>query len=1097
MKYLGLLALLTLSWARAFCFDTDIVFPWVTNNANFRSVIVINNLNPHEVAIGLAAARSGATAGVDREEIVLSLRPFEQLVRPAGELFTGLGEGGGYFVRLTSANDRVTGSFVVSATSTASGNSPSQANVVPVSSASPAVLFGYLPIDGGGFSAPVIVNMGESSTQVTFHAYRDGVEVGTAMRALDGLRPHAEGVNSLFPDVGGEIFLVAESDQPLLGVSFLFNSLGEPSISNGLPIDEAPEVVAAGEASDPGFVTFESAHVRPIAISPDGERLFAVNTPDNRLEVFRVEDSGLTHLVSVPVGLEPVSVAARGDSEVWVVNHLSDSISIVDLGSETPSVVRTLLVGDEPRDIVFAGPGGDRAFITTAHRGQNIPFDPQPRTPGIGRADLWVFDANQLGDARGGAPLTILKLFGDTPRALAVSPDGAMVYAAVLNSGNKTTILRPPGISKPPPFENVEGREAPDTGLIVQHNGQNWVDETNRIWDNSLNFSLPDQDVFAIDAHADPPTQSRAFSGVGTILFNMAVNPADGTLYVSNQDARNQVRFEGSGELGSTVRGHIAESRITLIKDNQVMPRHLNKHLDYSRFLGTDSERERSLAGPQAMTVSGDGKTLYLAAFASAKIGVFDTAALENDSFEPDAARHILISGGGPSGLVLDEERGRLFVFTRFDNSLSLVDTARQREIAHVALFNPEPESVKRGRPLLYDARHASSRGNAACGTCHIFADMDHLAWDLGDPGGIQDSSPNAYVPVVQFNRKPWYHPMKGPMITQSLRGLAGQAPYHWRGDRTGANPEPGESRDQAALREFNKAFEPLLARETPLPGHEMKALVNFILQLSYPPNPIRNLDNSLTGPQQAGRSFFFNGASNSTGCENCHVLQAGNKRFGSANLMSDDGVFNSQDFKVPQFRNHYQKVGLFGSPAGFSSDGGPQIRGFGFTHDGVVDTGVTFMRITFPQTTTLQRQQTADFMLAFDSDLAPIVGQQITLTAGSSTEVSQRVDLLLQRALITAPARECDLVVKGMLAGERRGWVLAGDGLFQSDRAAEARLTHTQLRALATEAPLTFTCVPPGSGVRIGIDRDRDGFYDRDELDAGSDPANPRGMPQ
>jgi len=104
------------------------------------------------------------------------------------------------------------------------------------------------------------------------------------------------------------------------------------------------------------FVAFESGQVRPLALSPDGSRLFAVNTPDNRLEILAVTASGLTHLESVPVGLEPVAVAARSNSEVWVVNHLSDSISIVDVGSSPPRVTRTLLVGDEPRDIVFAGP---------------------------------------------------------------------------------------------------------------------------------------------------------------------------------------------------------------------------------------------------------------------------------------------------------------------------------------------------------------------------------------------------------------------------------------------------------------------------------------------------------------------------------------------------------------------------------------------------------------------------------------------------------------------------------------------------------------------------------------------------------------------
>jgi hypothetical protein len=69
--------------------------------------------------------------------------------------------------------------------------------------------------------------------------------------------------------------------------------------------------------------------------------------------------------------MEPIAIAARTDAEIWVVNHLSDSISIVDLSGPVPRVARTLLVCDEPRDIVFAGPGGTRAFITTAHRGQN------------------------------------------------------------------------------------------------------------------------------------------------------------------------------------------------------------------------------------------------------------------------------------------------------------------------------------------------------------------------------------------------------------------------------------------------------------------------------------------------------------------------------------------------------------------------------------------------------------------------------------------------------------------------------------------------------------------------------------------------------
>jgi hypothetical protein len=191
-----------------------------------------------------------------------------------------------------------------------------------------------------------------------------------------------------------------------------------------------------------GFVTFESGQVRPLALSPNGARLFAVNTPDGRLEIFDVDASGLHHSGSVAVGMEPVAVAARTDDEVWVVNHLSDSVSVVALDGAAPRVTRTLLVGDEPRDIVFAGAGGTRAFVTAAHRGQNRPGSADLTTPGTGRADVWVFDALALGDASlGGTPLAILTLFGDTPRALAASPDGASVYAAVFKSGNQTTTV--------------------------------------------------------------------------------------------------------------------------------------------------------------------------------------------------------------------------------------------------------------------------------------------------------------------------------------------------------------------------------------------------------------------------------------------------------------------------------------------------------------------------------------------------------------------------------------------------------------------------------------------------------------------------------
>ena len=890
-------------------------------------------------------------------------------------------------------------------------------------------------------------------------------------------------------------------------------------------------VAVAGPAAGQSFVTFESGQVRPLALAPDGTRLFAVNTPDARLEIFDVDDAGLRHTGSVPVGLEPVAVAARTADEVWVVNHLSDSVSIVDVGSNPPRVMRTLLVGDEPRDLVFAGAGGTRAFITTAHRGQNSSVDPQLTTPGVGRADLWVFDATALGSGLGGSPLAVITLFGDTPRALAVSPDGTTVYAAVFHSGNQTTAISEglvcnggtdagtcvvggatmPG-GMPGPTTNADGVTAPETGLILKLSPTTgaWEDTLARNWNNAVRFSLPDKDVFAISATATPPAATGvAYSGVGTVLFNMAVNPVSGALYVSNTEARNEVRFEGPGKFGgSTVRGHLHEARISVLQSGTTRTRHLNKHINYDVVPSPSSTKAASLAVPVGLAVTRDGRTLYVAAFGSSKVGIFDTAALEGDTFVPDAKRQITVSGGGPSGLVLDETHARLYVLTRFNNAVVVVDTRSQREVTSHPLHNPEPVSVTDGRRFLYDAAFTSSNGEASCASCHVFGDLDSLAWDLGNPDDSVLNNPNPFRVGPIGN--PDFHPMKGPMTTQSLRGMANHGPMHWRGDRTGGNDPGGSALDEdAAFKKFNAAFEGLLGRTKALTDAEMQAFTDFILQVTYPPNPIRALDNSLTTDQAVGRDFFLNSQPSDTAetCDGCHKLDPASGFFGSDGFSSFEG--EPQHLKVPHLRNMYQKVGMFGMAsvpffnAGDNDHKGEQIRGFGFLHDGSVDTLFRFHNaLLFNKSgvnaggfsSDTQRRQVEAFMFAFDSNLAPIVGQQITLTSTNAATVDSRIDLLLARA----DAGECDVIVKGTVAGEQRGAYRTAAGQFQTDRADDPPLSDSTLRALAatTGQELTYTCVPPGSGERSGVDRDQDGAYDADEADLGSDPADPHSLP-
>lgn len=90
----------------------------------------------------------------------------------------------------------------------------------------------------------------------------------------------------------------------------------------------ALSLLMAGGAGAIPYVNFESPQVHPIALTPDGTRLLVVNTPDNRLAVYDVSGSGLTLAFEVPVGLEPVSVAAESNGRAWVANHISDTVSV-------------------------------------------------------------------------------------------------------------------------------------------------------------------------------------------------------------------------------------------------------------------------------------------------------------------------------------------------------------------------------------------------------------------------------------------------------------------------------------------------------------------------------------------------------------------------------------------------------------------------------------------------------------------------------------------------------------------------------------------------------------------------------------------------
>ncbi len=851
-------------------------------------------------------------------------------------------------------------------------------------------------------------------------------------------------------------------------IALLFACSIGPAENNASP------PISYHSASSDGFTNFETEPVRPLAISADGRYLYALNTADDRLEIFDAQEETLRPLGEITVGLRPVAMVLHGHY-VWVVNHLSDSVSVVNVNDPNrPRLIHTFPVGDEPRGIVVAGPNKDRIVVATAKRGADV-------TPGTGLAQVWIYQA-----AKPEAAPEKLTLFGTKPRALAASADGAYVYAAVYFSGNGTTTVSGEdavrvGRGRQLRHEKVPYSAVPKQGAIVRRTIRGWRDYQEQDWTAVVPFELPDYDVFVIDMTQGHPQVVQQISHVGTVLFNMAIQPGSGEIWVSNTEAFNFVPHE------SRLQAKFASNRITRIISRpdgayETRPVDLNSHLHRSVTKASPPERGLSLAQPLDLVFQTDGKKAYVAAFGSKKIGVLDGAGRVVQRIDV---------GFGPGGLALHPHREQLYVLNHLDATVSVVDLKRSQVSATIPLrYDPTPPIVKQGRPFLYDATLTSRTGELSCATCHVFGDVDGLAWDLGNPAG-----PTFDYPVRLRNTLPLaeprqsLHPLKGPMITQSLRGLAGTGPFHWRGDRFGNPYTPGD--DVPSFKDFNPTFVDLLGLAGEIPDGAMESFAHFVLTIQYPPNPNQPLDRSMDAKQKAGFDFFtgsFLSGAGQANCESCHKLPLGTNR-----LINFENIQVGRDMKTAHLRNIYQKVGRHNLP-------GPQVSGFGLLHDGTFDTVESFLRLDtffFPGRTSEDkdaiRRDLQAYIMAFDTGMAPSVGQQLTISADIKKAEEQRIKLLMSRS----SAGDCELTARGWEGSVLRGW-LYRNGLFQGDRSDAPLLPLERLliRYSHNGETLTFTCVPPGDGWRSALDRDSDGHMDGDEILAGSDPANSRSLP-
>lgn len=579
----------------------------------------------------------------------------------------------------------------------------------------------------------------------------------------------------------------------------------------------------AGSGSDEvGHPTFLSPHAGPIASSQG--RVLVVNTPADTLDVV---DAATREVVArVPVGVDPVSVAVRPDGrEAWVSNHVSDSVSVVDLdpASDTHLAVVATIQDldrrtratrfDEPVGIAFAS--SEKAYVALSSENRVAVVDVATREV-TGHLDIPAQD----------------------PRALVVR--GERLYVLPFESGNQT---------------QLSGGSPPLDGDLVTFDAwehsvrNNNVLSLGHVVDLIRHPDVPDRDLFVFDTTSD--RRVRTVDTLGTLLYGLAVD-SRGQVFVAQADARN----DANGRAGTEGHGLAEmENRAFLNQVTRVPPEGAPSRIELEPLPPEHPDPEQALATPFAIEVSEDDATLVV------------TAAGSDCLFTIDAASGEVLgraeTGAVPRGIALECDAegapARAWVLNAVANSVSLVDLAdraRPRVVDTVELEDPTDPVLKRGR-MAFNTASASTTGTFSCASCHPDGHTDQLLWVLDTPvvtGGDQIM----------------------PRSTMPLRGLRDTEPFHWDGipgDPFGGNnsasiyadvpPNSDVDDPVTSTRHLVDAGlastmrDPEGRGDGELSERQRDALARFILEVQYPPAQRRAYDDRLSRRAREGFELF------------------------------------------------------------------------------------------------------------------------------------------------------------------------------------------------------------------------------------------------
>lgn len=617
-----------------------------------------------------------------------------------------------------------------------------------------------------------------------------------------------------------------------------------------------PDAGPAGEPPPPapiGHPSFLSPHFRPIACHPSLGLVFVANTPADTVDVL---DSHSQEIIKrIPVGVDPVGLAIRPDGlELWVSNHISDSVSVIDTDPASPAYLHVVATiqdvdlqkqatqFDEPVGLAFAS--NKKAYVALSSENKIAIIDVQARQV-TGHLEIPAQD----------------------PRGIVVR--GRKLYVIPFESHNQT---------------QLSGGSEIDGDLVTFDARKHSLVENNvlsvgHVVDLVKHPDVPDRDLFVFDTETDKLLET--VDSLGTLLYGLAVD-SKGSAFIAQTDARNHV----NGRAGSQKHG-LAElqnrpylNQITRVDFEASKPPRTT-FIDLEPRPSEQLLPTHPLATPFAIEVTPDDRLLVATAAGSNKL--FTVEAATGKRLGEVMVSHV------PRGLALDAgEAGappRAWVLNAVDNSVSLVDLSDPSLpvlVKTIALQDPTPAPFKKGRKI-FNSAAASASQTFSCASCHPDGHVDQLLWVLKTPivsGGDQ----------IQ------------PRTTMPVRGLRETLPFHWDGipgDPYGGNNSATVHGDlppnvdyEDPIYAIRHLIDDALATTMALPGNEVRRgdlldrneryyMSHFLLGIPYPPAQRRAYTNVLSPKAEEGFELFHlkghdEGGPEPNVCGNCHRMPFG-----------------------------------------------------------------------------------------------------------------------------------------------------------------------------------------------------------------------------